>query len=223
MVACAVMALALWLSRSLSTRSDLEPPGERPVILSAEAEPTRAAPPIPDGVVSLAEAPTVAAHPDDEPAPVAVGTPASPTSTLALQTGVLPWEAALLQIMKAPASHEEKSRALFALLPRMPEEALGTASEQAANWLRDRDYAAFATPLITDPHTHGSILSPLFADLMQRPDSIALPTLLQIARIPGHPFATPARDNLELLLGQHLGTDWTAWEKAVSTRLSSQQ
>lgn len=129
----------------------------------------------------------------------------------------------MLQIMKAPASHAVKSRALFALLPQLPEEALGTATEQAAYWLRDADYANLAGPVVANPSTHGTVLTTLFADLMERPDAIALPTLLQIARSPGHPFAESARDNLSLLLDQNLGSDWGAWDQVIRQRIRGGQ
>jgi hypothetical protein len=61
----------------------------------------------------------------------------------------------------------------------------------------------------------------LFADLMERPDPIALPTLLTIARTPGHPFASAAHTNLELLIGNDFANDWVQWESEVQRRLSA--
>ena len=58
-------------------------------------------------------------------------------------------------------------------------------------------------------------MSVLFADLMERPDSIALPALLAIARQPAHPYAATALDNLRLLLGANYGSDWRKWNEAI--------
>lgn len=151
--------------------------------------------------------------------PMVPDTDVPAAAQLYVDAKLLPWEAAMLHVMKAPAPQSVKSRALFALLPQLPEEALVTASEQAANWLRDTDYAAVAAPIVASPATHGSVLTTLFADLMERPDPIALPTLLQIARTPGHPMAESAQDNLSFLLDRNLGTDWAAWDQAIRQRL----
>ena len=87
--------------------------------------------------------------------------------------------------------------------------------------LRDPDYAAIAQPVLVNPQTGGAILSVLFADVMQRPDAIALPALLQVARSPEHPYASYARDNLALLVGHDWAADWPAWEAAVRQRASA--
>ncbi len=113
-----------------------------------------------------------------------------------------------------------RAREILTLLPRLPEEALPTAAEQAVEHLPDADYAATALPVIIDPHTHGSVLSTLFADLMERPDAITLPALLAIAQNPAHPFAPAALDNLRLLLRTNHGTDWVQWHQAVEDTLA---
>ena len=82
---------------------------------------------------------------------------------------------------------------------------------------------AFSLPLVLNVQTHGAIMSEMFRDLMERPAAVSLPTLLAIARTPEHPYAGSARENLELLLGQNLGEDWSAWEGAVRGRLSGQE
>jgi hypothetical protein len=74
------------------------------------------------------------------------------------------------------------------MLPTLPAEALQRGTELAMQFLRDKDYA-LVRPRLLDPQTHGMIASVLFADLLERPDEIALPALLAIARIPSHPYA----------------------------------
>jgi hypothetical protein len=143
------------------------------------------------------------------------------TQPLKLDVGALPYESAMLTIMRAPVADGVKAQALFDLLPQVPEESMANTAEQAATWLRDRDYARIARPLIVSPKTHGAVLGALFADLMQRPDAVALPTLVEIAKTPEHPFAPSARDNLTLLVGHDYGVDWPGWDKAVLQKLSA--
>jgi hypothetical protein len=81
--------------------------------------------------------------------------------------------------------------------------------------LPDRDYATVAAPVVTNPKTHAQALAVLFADLNERPDAIALPALLSIARQPEHPFSEPALDNLRFILRADHGRDWPKWEAAV--------
>ena len=114
----------------------------------------------------------------------------------------------------------EKARAIFALLPSLPESALATAAEQAVEKLPDADYPATALPVITNPETHGQVLSVLFADLLERPDAITLPALLTIAKNPDHPFAPSALDDLRLLLNADHDTDWPRWEAAIREKLA---
>lgn len=143
------------------------------------------------------------------------------TQPLKLDLGALPYESAMLAIMRAPVSDGVKAQALFDLLPQVPEETLANTAEQAAIWLRDRDYARIGRPWIVNSKTHGAVLGALFADLMQRPDAVALPTLVEIAKEPEHPLAPSARDNLTLLVGRDYGVDWPAWDKAVLQRLNT--
>jgi hypothetical protein len=155
------------------------------------------------------------------PLPAPLAGPAQPLRLQPKDVGALPYESAMLAIMRAPGPDSDKAAALFGLLPHVPEEVLANTTEQALNWLSNRNYAAIANPIITNPKTHGQVLGPMFADLMQRPEAVALPTLLQIAETPDHPFAPSAHDNLSLLVGRDLGSDWPAWQSAIVQRVGA--
>ncbi len=116
-----------------------------------------------------------------------------------------------------------KARALIQMLPGLPEEGLTRAAEEVANRLPDADYATMLLPTVLDPKTPGLAMSVLFADLMERPDAITLPSLVTIARNPEHPYAPSARDNLALLLEKDFGGDWSAWEKEIRLRLAQRK
>ena len=141
-----------------------------------------------------------------------------------LSRGKLAWEAAIENATNASGlSDTAKSRQLLAMIATLPEEALTAASEEAVKRLPDTDYNAVALPLVANPQTHGLVESVLFADLMERPDAIALPALLRIARTPDHPYAKFAHDNLDLLVGQDFGADWPKWEAAVQKTLAAEK
>lgn len=114
-----------------------------------------------------------------------------------------------------------KARLLLEMLPGLPEEALDAATREAMERLPDRDHGIAQTRLL-DPQTHGMVLSVLFADLLERPDVVALPALLTLAKVPAHPFAHEARVNLELLTSQHFGRNWSQWEAEVQRRIGKE-
>jgi hypothetical protein len=153
----------------------------------------------------------------DEPAP-----PAPETAPhLELEVENLAWESRIDAVMGAAGlSNAAKAKQLLDLLPALPEEGLQRGAEMAMELLRDKDYALVRGRLL-DPQTHGMIASVLFADLLERPDEIALPALLAIARIPSHPYAAAAYDNLELLLGDRMDPQSGQWEIEIKRALAA--
>ena len=188
----------------------------QPKLVSApqiQARDVPTAVPAPQADVELIELPAQVSDPLPEELDTLLLTP------LELQRGVLPWEERINSILSTTRlSDSLKARILLGGLRGLPEEGLQKASQEAIDRLSDRDYAIVAGILI-DPRTHGMVQSVLFADLLERPDGITLPTLLAIARNTDHPLATSARDNLELLLGKRFENDWAKWEVEISRAL----
>ena len=148
----------------------------------------------------------------------------SPAPQIELARGKLDWEATIERVTAvADSSDTAKARQLLAMIATLPENGLTAATEEAVKRLPDADYNAVALPVVANPQTHGLVESVLFADLMERPDAITLPALLRIARTPNHPYARFAHDNLDLLIGEDLGTDWPKWEAAVQKTLAAEK
>lgn len=122
---------------------------------------------------------------------------------------------------RADLSDAAKAQLLIRMLPGLPPEVLARAAEEAATRLPDADYTAALRPTLVNPQTHGMTMSVLFADLMQRPEAIALPILAAIAQVPEHPYAQHAQENLQFLLKQDFGGDWAKWNEAIRARLAS--
>ena len=159
-----------------------------------------------------------------EPAhPVTRGTPdVSLAPRLELSRGKLPWEEKIESVTGANNLAETaKVRRLLEMIPALPEHGLTTAAEEAVKRTTDADYNAVLLPVLANPLTHGMVQQVLFANLMERPDAIALPALLRIARSQGHPFAKYALENLNLLLRADYGADWLEWEAAIAASLAS--
>jgi len=174
------------------------------------------------GAASAGEFPAHAAEgadvPSEEESEAVVNAPAPPP--LLLDVAPPAWEQQLNSTGADAAKNEAaKARAIFAMMPALPEEALADAAERAVERMPDADYANVVLPVVTNPTTHNRAMSVLFADLMERPDAITLPALLQIARNSGHAFAPSARDNLQLLLNADFGNDWVHWEAEIQRAL----
>jgi hypothetical protein len=118
------------------------------------------------------------------------------------QKGTLSWELQLESVKRGVAAGVPTAKAVFALLPYLPEEALQTVTEEALSHLPDAAWTSVALPVLANSQTHGRVLSTLFADLMERPQEVSVPALNQVARDFSHPFSSFALDNLKLLLGE---------------------
>ena len=142
---------------------------------------------------------------------------------ITLETGELPWEASIRKTLaddKAPDS--EKGRRILEMIPTMAVEGRETAAEEAIKRIPDSEYR-HAQAALANPASFGTSEGVLFADLMNRPDELRLPTLLMIARNSEHPYAQNARDNLNHVLGKDLGTDWTGWDAAIRQHLAAKK
>jgi hypothetical protein len=158
----------------------------------------------------------VRATPDPNTGPAPTKAP-----EIALDAGPLSWEKQLQEILQDPPS-SEKGAQLLTLLPSLPEEAYGPATEQALDWLADADYTNAALPLLLNVNTHGAVLAELYRDIVERPAMLSLPALLTIARTAEHPYAGPAHETLATLMGEDLATDWVGWDAAVRQRLAAE-
>jgi hypothetical protein len=71
------------------------------------------------------------------------------------------------------------------------------------------------TPTFTNAAIAEPVLDVLMTDVLNRPNQLKLPALLDVARIPNHPKAEEARDILEVFVDENYGQDWNAWSAAV--------
>ncbi len=190
------------------------------------ASPSEAAPAIFASQPAVTEIPPTSASEKPASVELPVGRfaemPDSPwPSKLKLETGKLPWETQLDEILAKDLAESAKVRELFVLLAKSPPDAADRIIDELLRLVPDRDYQAEIVPRLINPQTNGRVLSLLFADLMDRPESVHLPVLLAIARLSDHPFSDPARENLQHAVGHDYEGDWVSWDAAVRRRLAS--
>jgi len=154
------------------------------------------------------------------PAPAALAAVSAAGPAVPVVTGLLTnWEQRIDGILGNDQTDEaKKADELLAIFPNLPEDGQIEAVQHISNLLPDEGYASI-TPMLTNSLTSEHVLEVLVTDVLNRPNNLKLPVLLQLARTPDHPKAAEARDILEVFVDENLGTDWAKWETAVQNYL----
>jgi hypothetical protein len=130
------------------------------------------------------------------------------------------WEDQVDNILGSSGSDSEKAKQMLELLPQLPADGQEEAARHLTNLLPDQDYGLVRSWL-TNASAPEAMLDVLFDDALNRPNSLKLPALLDIARTPQHPNASEAKDFLELLLDEDHGNDWDKWQASVEQWLKA--
>ena len=161
--------------------------------------------------------PTVATHPV-----VSVPTPALPTNPIVttptlVQTSSIAlaptnstdsdtnWEDKIDGIIGSDDADTNKVKQLFALFPKLPPDGQEEAAQHLSNLVEDENYAPLGD-LLKDPKLPEGVQDELLADVLNRPNALKLPVLLDVASDPNHAKRDEAKDLLELYLGEELPT-----------------
>jgi hypothetical protein len=125
------------------------------------------------------------------------------------------WSARIDELLGAEGTDAEISRKLLEMYPTLPPDGQAEAAPHLAALTPNEDHRSVAN-ILTNAATPGEVADILLTDLLDRPDSIRLPLLLEIMRTPDNPVAADARDMLEALMGEDYGDDWELWAKKIS-------
>ena len=121
------------------------------------------------------------------------------------------WEERIDDILGPEGEELDKARKMLALFPRLPEEGQIEVAQHLSNLLPDQEYASLGA-MLTNSKMPESVLDVLMVDVLNRPNSLKLPLLLEVARDPQNPKAGEAKDLMELYLEEDYGTDWNKWQ-----------
>lgn len=155
-------------------------------------------------------------------APIVAPQPAPPVQTDAVaQAGTnLPastnWEDSIDAIVGSDDADTNKVKQLFALFPKLPPDGQEEAVQHLSNLVEDTNYAQLGALMTNDSLSEG-VLDELLADLLNRPNSLKLPMLLDLAQDPDNAKSAEAKDLLELYLGDDYGTNWSTWQSSMNT------
>jgi hypothetical protein len=190
--------VGLWGSRKAGPTEPVPPP--------PPAEPTN--PSAPSGGAAGGGAPATGSSPAAfNPAPDAP----SGDSLPAMQSN---WEERIDAILGAEGEESVKARQLLELFPALPADGQVEVAQHLSNLLTDPEYAPLGHYL-TNAALAEPVLDVLIADLLNRPNSVKLPLLLDVARTESHPKAGEALEILQLFLEEDFGKDWARWQSRL--------
>lgn len=122
------------------------------------------------------------------------------------------WEERLDEILAEEKTESEKAKQLLEMFPHLPEDGQVEIAQHLANLTEDADYPALGS-FLTNSALSEDVLDVLLSDLLNRPNSMKLPTLISVAKDSKNPKATEAKDLLELFLEDDYGDNWKLWQQ----------
>lgn len=183
-------------------------PGPATPVVQSPVDPPPSSPPRQANVKPVGVAPS---HPESVPGGV--------VPPLDAHSGILTnWEEKVDEILGAETDETNKVQQLFALFPHVPEESQSEVAQHLSNLVTDEDYARLGE-LLRNPALSDDALDVLIADVLNRPNSLKLPQLLEVAQTPNHAKADEAKDILALFLDEDYGTDWAKWKEKMTAWL----
>jgi hypothetical protein len=128
------------------------------------------------------------------------------------------WQDKFDAVLNSDNDDTNKAQQLLDIFPRLPPDAKVEAAQHLSNLVPDEDYAPLAN-LLTNATLSTDVLDVLLGDALNRPNSLKLPALLDVASNSAHPQADEAKDLLELYLDADYGTDWGQWRQKIAAWL----
>jgi hypothetical protein len=181
--------------------------------------------------VAVATPTPVVATPTPSAGPIARGPVATPVPKVAearkapapnaTPRPLAEWEARIDQVLRMNANETETAQLLINMLPSLPPEGQAEAAQHISNLILDKDYNR-VKPLLTNPSLPEEVQDVFFTDLMNREDAVKLPALLDVAKIPNHPYHEEALTDLQIFLDQDNEQNWGKWDSAVKDYLKKQ-
>lgn len=125
------------------------------------------------------------------------------------------WEEKLDAILQdEKTSDADKAKEMIAMFPQLSPEAQEEIAHHISNLTPDENYSL--GQFLTNSALPEGVLDVFTEDVLNRPNSVKLPLLLDVAKDPQHPKAGEAKDILELFLEDNYGTDWSKWQDKMN-------
>ena len=131
------------------------------------------------------------------------------------------WDKQIDALLASDGTDAEIADKLLELYPHMPTEGQADLILEIAPRIANDSYSNKLSVILTNATAPEEVLETLLTDLIDRPDTIRLPRLLDMARSKDNPKSGDAHDLLEALLGDDYGDDWDQWSKKISEWIAS--
>jgi hypothetical protein len=207
LIVLGIVGGAMWFLQTQPAPQGLPAPLEIKATPAPAGERNAPAPSAP-----LAQRPAATPRPAADPAQKA--DPAPPRA-------MTDWEVKIDQVLQAKVDEAQAARMLINLLPTLPADGQAEAAQHISNLVLDENYSQ-VLPLVRNPALPEEVHDVFVTDLLNREDRIKLPALLEIAKIPNHPYHEEARTDLEVFLDEDYGNDWAKWDAALKDYLRKQ-
>ncbi|HSU56545.1 MAG TPA: hypothetical protein VLT36_20970 [Candidatus Dormibacteraeota bacterium] len=133
------------------------------------------------------------------------------TQTPAPANLITNWEEKVDAILVSDGEDADKAKQMLEMFPHLAPDAQEEVAHHLSNLTPDENYGPLGSYL-TNSTLPEAVLDVLLEDVLNRPNAIKLPMLLEVARDPQNPKAGEAKDVLELFLEEDYGSDWTKWQ-----------
>jgi hypothetical protein len=130
------------------------------------------------------------------------------------------WEDKVDEILGSTRSEADKAKQMLEMFPTLPATGQEEVVRHLTNLLPDQDYGLMRS-FLTNASLPENVQDVLLGDVLNRPNSLKLPVLLEVARNPQHSKAAEAKDFLQLFLEQDYGSDWDKWQAGMEQWLKA--
>ena len=130
------------------------------------------------------------------------------------------WDKQIDAILDSKATDTVIADKLLELYPRVPAEGQADLVLEIAPRISNENYSKLSN-IMTNSSSPEDVIETLLTDLIDRPDKLRLPLLLDLARVKENPKSGDAHDLLEVIIGEDYGEDWDQWSKKVAEYIAS--
>ena len=206
----AVVAVGFWLARLVVQEATPETTSAPEIDTESAPVHTGATPAKSDPLRHVTNRSTRRVQPTTGPGPAET----APVGT----NFITDWENRMDDVLGSNLEPSAAGKKLIEMLPQLPADGRVEVLQHAANLVSNEDYAPMGK-LLVDPETPEEEVEILMRDMLNRPNSLKLPLLLQVARATGHLKSGEAKEILEVFLGESYGEDWDKWQSKVNKYL----
>src|ERR1035441_1835903 len=124
------------------------------------------------------------------------------------------WEGKVDEILGSTRPDADKAKQMVEMFPTLPAAGQEEVVRHLTNLLPDQDYGLMRS-FLTNASLSENVLDFLLDDVLNRPNSLKLPALLDVARNAHLGQPAPAKNFLTLFIEEDYGNDWDKWQTGI--------